>query len=216
MVGVPFGSLLAVLALIWRLGWPGVAAGVVIVATLFLIAGVRLEMEKREAEKVELVFEAPPAQKWGTNPAWIQHIEVTNRGPASTFQARIHSHVYGGDDPHYGKGVVLAWEQPGEDRVELGRGDSARIRLAAFSPSDEARRFSFRFFVPPQSRHAHSTDQYIAGAEQMTAIGADLLFDLRVRDMERDVSRERRVRVKFADDARPATSLAAITDYALS
>jgi hypothetical protein len=130
------------------------AVGVLITAFLFLIAGVRLQREKLESEKVAFNLQALPARRWGTNPAWIQHIEVTNLGPASTFQARVYSNVSGVDDPHYGKGIVLAWEQPGEDRVELGRGDSARIRLARFIPSDEADRVAFRFFVPRQLRTA--------------------------------------------------------------
>jgi hypothetical protein len=217
-IGIPIASVAGFAALVYGFGvWKGATTVLALIALLFLIAGVRLEMAKREAERVNLRFEALPAQIWGRSPGWVQHIRVTNLGPASRFRAIVASDVSGIQSMSYGKGTVLAWEQPGETEVALGRGDSGTIRLAEFSVTGWERDapigtgiFAFRFFVPPQARHAAGS--YIAAAEQRSAVGGTLLFDLRVRDVERDAAKDRRVRVACAEDGRPSVVLQPVKD----
>lgn len=144
-----------------------------------------------------------PSQQWGDDPAWVQHILVTNRGQRGRFRASLTSDISGLEKP-YGRAMRLLWEQTNSAEMELGHGEQGRLRLASFSSSGGT--IEARFFAIPTSRHEQGAGYHPTQPYALTV--PDLTFDVCVRNAESDETFERKARVIFSgNESRPRLSL---------
>jgi hypothetical protein len=158
-------------------------------------------VSEQPQDSVEM--EAEDSQQWGDNPAWVQHILVTNSGPRGRFKASLTTDIAGLEKP-YGKAMRLLWEQTNSGEMELGNGEQGRLRLASFLSSRD--RIEARFFAIPTSRHKPGTG-YQPTHPYFVKV-PDLTFDLCVRNADTDETAERSAKVVFSgNECRPHLSL---------
>jgi hypothetical protein len=162
----------------------------------------RGRVARKEALTDALLIEPEPTQQWGGRADYVQHILVTNRGPAAKFRAQVTSPI-SGLDKEYGKGMRVLWEQTNADEIELGEGELGRLRFASFERNDAGPHVTF--YAIPTTRHA--TGEGYLPTQRYAVSGNELLFDLCLRNIEDDVTYERHARVVFSGESRPHLSL---------
>jgi hypothetical protein len=182
----------------WWKGASAVTQGLVyvgITAFLFLVAGVKLEHRKRLRDEVSFVIETPDLFPLPHDQREKQtSIRVLNQGAPGVFRASLSSDVEGIDVPRYGRGTVLAWEGHSEKVVELGRCDTATLRVSVYDDAFP----KLRFFIPP-SPDTGST--YGIGL-LLTPMSRRITYRLTVRETRTDVAHTAEITMTLDDQKR--------------
>lgn len=178
-------------------GWPEgfVFLGLMLIG-LVVIAGVRLQRSKDKADEVSLTFEDPYLADIGIG--WQQLVvRVINNGAPSRFRASLLSDVSGISMPRYGRGVAIAWEQNATRDIELGTGETGTLRVARAYPKGSQNSVGIvRFVVPPGPDNPTAYGEGLPHPIE----GASIIFDVGVRDVERDQVRSRTIEWDFDSD----------------
>ena len=194
--------------LVWPWGVLGLLAGSLILVSF---AGIRLELSRLLANQVSLYVEPLDPESVGPRPysygadEWTQQLLVRNHGPAGRFRASVGTVVFGIQNQSYGQGVEVAWEQDFDSEHAISRDGMGTLRVS--STYAYSGKTVLRIWIPPSP---YSGQDYGLGAEQ-TVIGHEIRFDLRLTDVERDVSRLFRVSMVLAADGKPTTSAVEVT-----
>ena len=197
--------------LVWPWGVLGLLAGSLILVSL---AGIRLEVGRLLADQVSLFVEPIDPESEGARgysrgmDEWTQELRVRNDGPAGRFRASLATVVFGIQNQSYGQGVQIAWEQDFNSDHAISNNGVGTLRMSTTYLNKGMT--VLRFWIPPSP---YSGQGYGVGAEQ-TVIGDEIRFDLRLTDVERDVSRLFRMSMVLAAGGKPTTKAVEIVSEA--